>query len=176
MSKKRFYRSIFLSTILGLFTVAAFAQDYPVGHQPDEQEAVLKAVDDFIITLTSQDLNRRSELQTTDGMTYTAVHRPDGTWRVVGRPNSFFLDPKGISSNESIEKFWAPVVMIRGPLAMVWNPFEFWLDGKTSHCGINLMQLVKTEGEWKLANTMWTHEPTACEALRPSDLSTMRPN
>ena len=176
MTTIQIYRLMFLTIILVLFTMVANAQEIPLGHQPEEEAAVLKAVDDFMETLTTQDLNRRGELQTPDGMTYTAIHRQDGTWRVVGRPNSIFVDPQGVSTSESVEKFWAPVVMIRGPLAMVWNPFEFWLDGKTSHCGVNLMQLVKTEGEWKLANTMWTHEPTACEALRPTDLTTMRPN
>lgn len=146
------------------------------GHEPEEVEAVLKAVDTFMETLTTNDIELRSSLQTTDGMTYVSVKRPDGTWRVLGRPNSVFLNPPGDDAPKTVEKYWDPVVFVRGPLAMVWNPFEFWVDDKTSHCGINLMQLVKTDGSWKLANTMWTHEPPeSCEALRPADVAVMRP-
>lgn len=146
------------------------------GHEPEEVEAVLKAVDAFMETLTSNDIELRSSLQTSDGMTYVSVKHPDGTWRIVGRPNSVFLNPPGENAPKTVEKYWDPVVLVRGPLAMVWNPFEFWVDDKTSHCGINLMQLVKMDGNWKLANTMWTHEPPeSCESLRPADLSTMRP-
>lgn len=146
------------------------------GHQSEEVDAVLAAVDAFMETLTTNDIELRSSLQTTDGMTYVSIKRPDGTWRVVGRPNSVFLNPPGDDAPKTVEKYWDPVVFVRGPLAMVWNPFEFWVDDKTSHCGVNMMQMVKTDGTWKLANTMWTHEPPeVCESLRPSDLSKMRP-
>jgi len=146
------------------------------GHEQDEVEAVLAAVDTFMETLTTNDIELRSSLQTTDGMTYVSVKMPDGTWRVVGRPNSVFLNPPSEDAPKTVEKYWDPVVFIRGPLAMVWNPFEFWVNDTTSHCGVNLMQMVKTDGTWKLANTMWTHEPPeVCESLRPDDFSKMRP-
>lgn len=146
------------------------------GHEQDEVEAVLAAVDAFMETLTTNDIELRSTLQTSDGMTYVSIKRPDGTWRVVGRPNSVFLNPPGEDAPKTVEKYWDPVVFVRGPLAMVWNPFEFWVDDKTSHCGVNMMQMVKTDGTWKLANTMWTHEPPEmCETLRPQDVSKMRP-
>lgn len=146
------------------------------GHQGGEEEAILKVIDEFMLTLTSNDIALRAGLQTDDGMTYTAVLRQDGSWRIVGRPNSVFLNPSPENSPEIVEKYWDPVILIRGPLAMVWNPFEFLVDGKTSHCGVNLMQMVKTDGQWKLANTMWTHEPPdACIELAPSDPTGIRP-
>lgn len=153
------------------------AQTFAVnGHESGEEEAILKVIDEFMLTLTSNDITLRAGLQTDDGMTYTAVLRQDGSWRIVGRPNSVFLNPSPENSPETVEKYWDPVVMIRGPLAMVWNPFEFLVDGKTSHCGVNLMQMVKTDGQWKLANTMWTHEPPeACNELSPSDPTGIRP-
>ncbi len=155
----------------------AHAQNQSVnGHQSGEEEAILQVIDDFMITLTTNDIAKRAGLQTEDGMTYTAVKRPDGSWRIVSRPNSVFLNPSPDDSPETVEKYWDPVVMIRGPLAMVWNPFEFLVDGKTSHCGVNLMQMVKTDGQWKLANTMWTHEPAeTCNALAPSHPDKVRP-
>ena len=167
--------SLVLVALLSFISVPLSAQSAN-GHEPDEVDAVLAAVDAFMETLTTNDIELRSSLQTTDGMTYVSVKRPDGTWRVVGRPNSVFLNPPGEDAPKTVEKYWDPVVFIRGPLAMVWNPFEFWVDDKTSHCGVNMMQMVKTDGTWKLANTMWTHEPPeTCEFLRPSDLSEIRP-
>ena len=50
---------------------------------------------------------------------------------------------------------------------MVWTPYELWADGKTSHCGIDVFDLLKEQGVWKIANAMWTVEPDACHRLRP---------
>ena len=49
---------------------------------------------------------------------------------------------------------------------MVWTPYEFWTDGKTSHCGIDVFEMMKDQGA-KIANMMWTVEPDACAALGP---------
>ncbi|MBK9064929.1 MAG: hypothetical protein IPL89_17350 [Acidobacteria bacterium] len=47
-------------------------------------------------------------------------------------------------------------------IAVVWAPYEFWIDGKTSHCGIDVFDFVKVDGAWRVANAMWTVEPNAC--------------
>jgi hypothetical protein len=60
-----------------------------------------------------------------------------------------------------------PTVMIRGPIAVVWGEYEYWIDGKFSHCGVDSIDLVKVDGEWKFANFMWTVERTGC-ATDPS--------
>ena len=73
------------------------------------------------------------------------------------------------------ERYWDPVVHVRGSLAVVWTPYEFWIDGKTSHCGIDAFEMVKEKGTWRIGNMMWTVEPDACAALRPSDPARIRP-
>jgi hypothetical protein len=59
--------------------------------------------------------------------------------------------------------------------AVVWAPYEFWRNGKTSHCGIDTFDMVKIDGQWRVANSMWTVEPDACPELRPADPSAIRP-
>jgi len=61
------------------------------------------------------------------------------------------------------------------PIAVVWAPYEFWQDGKTSHCGVDVFDLVRIDGEWRVSNSMWTVEPDACTELRPADNSKLRP-
>ncbi len=46
------------------------------------------------------------------------------------------------------ERIHDPVVRIDGDLAMVWAPFDFLTDGKVSHCGTDLFDLVRTDGKW----------------------------
>ena len=64
---------------------------------------------------------------------------------------------------------------VRGRIGIVWAPYEFWLDGKSHHCGIDVFEMVKNDSGWKIANLMWTHEPDGCAALRPSDPARVRP-
>jgi hypothetical protein len=30
---------------------------------------------------------------------------------------------------------------------VVWAPYEFWEDGKTRHCGVEVLDLLKIDGE-----------------------------
>jgi hypothetical protein len=73
------------------------------------------------------------------------------------------------------ERYWDPIVHVRGSIAVVWTPYEFWQDGKTSHCGIDVFEMVKEQDDWRIANMMWTVEPDSCPALRPSDPGRLRP-
>jgi hypothetical protein len=71
----------------------------------------------------------------------------------------------GLQKNEhDYREFWTaePTVLIRGPIAVVWGAYEFTIDGKFSHCGIDAIDMVKLEGEWKVANIMWTVEKDNC--------------
>ena len=55
-----------------------------------------------------------------------------------------------------------PTVLTRGPIAVVWGEYEFYIDGVRSHCGVDSADLVKLDGDWKIANWMWTVEPDGC--------------
>jgi len=58
---------------------------------------------------------------------------------------------------------------------VVWPPYEFWEDGKTSHCGVDVFDFVKIDGRWRVSNSTWTVEPHACAELRPKHVSQLRP-
>jgi hypothetical protein len=51
---------------------------------------------------------------------------------------------------------------MRGPIAVVWGEYEFWINNAFSHCGVDAINLVKLEGGWKIANWMWTVEEDGC--------------
>ena len=65
--------------------------------------------------------------------------------------------------------------MIRGAMAVVWAPYEFKIDGETTHCGIDVFSFAKIDGAWKVSNSMWTVEPNACTELRPENPGMIRP-
>ena len=59
------------------------------------------------------------------------------------------------------------MVAVRGDmLATLSAPYEFKLDGKTTQCGIDVFNLAKVDGTWKITSLSWTQEPGACLELK----------
>lgn len=146
-----------------------------IGHEPDQQAAVLEAMDRYLVAMSVNDLRAMEGYQTADGMTYTARSTEDGGTRVVGRPNSYWVDPARAGEGSVLERYWSPTVLVRGPIAVLWAPYEFRVEGETTHCGIDVFDFVQIDGAWTLANSMWTVEPGACDELQPGQGVEVRP-
>jgi hypothetical protein len=71
---------------------------------------------------------------------------------------------KAIEGNPSrlLERMWDPKVMVSGRLAAVWAPYDFHLDGKFTHCGIDSFLLVKDRDGWKITSVAYTVQTEAC--------------
>jgi hypothetical protein len=165
--------------LAGMFCVAicgaAVADPAAPGHQPGEEAAILAVVDGFMHAVSEQDAAAMSRLQTADGMTYSWRPAKTGGMVIVGRPNAYWADPKNKDPRTHRERYWSPTVHVRGGIAQVWAPYEYWIDGQTHHCGIDTFDMVKADGAWKVANAAWTVEPDACPELRPANPAEIRP-
>lgn len=49
------------------------------------------------------------------------------------------------------ERISNPVVAVSDGLATVWVDYEFYVDEKYSHCGVDVFMLVKTADGWKIS-------------------------
>ena len=145
------------------------------GHQAVEEAAVLTVLDAYMREISANDLAAMKARQTPEGMTYRHRVSADGTWEVLHRSNMDWVAPSMASEQTYRERYWSPTVLIRGPMALVWAPYEFQVDGKTSHCGIDVFSFSRIDGAWKVSNSMWTVEPGACAELGPADPSQIRP-
>ncbi len=64
-----------------------------------------------------------------------------------------------------LERFTSPPkVLVRGRIAQVWGEYEFLLDGKFSHCGVDTATLFKIADGWKISSLSYTVERTGCPA------------
>lgn len=61
------------------------------------------------------------------------------------------------------ERIHDPLVRIDNDLAVVWAPFDFYVDGKVNHCGTDLFNLVRQDGQWLIASIADTSRNT-CSA------------
>lgn len=77
--------------------------------------------------------------------------------------NADFIARIKPDGHEYTERWTAePTILIRGPIAVIWGEYEFRIDGEFAHCGVDSADLVKIDGEWKIANLMWTVETENC--------------
>jgi ketosteroid isomerase-like protein len=162
------------SLVLVLLASQGVAAQSPSAASPDD-DAVLAFVDAFMHAVSTGDSEALGALALEGTVTTVAGLTPDGGTRITRRPFKPGAPASTGVRRELRERYWDPTVLVRGSMAVVWAPYEFWRDGETTHCGIDVFDLVKQDGAWRLAHIMYTVEPGACPALRPTDPSRIRP-
>lgn len=55
------------------------------------------------------------------------------------------------------------IVKLDDNLANVWTPYEFYLNSKFSHCGVNNFQLFKSDKGWKIISIADTRRRNGCK-------------
>jgi hypothetical protein len=68
----------------------------------------------------------------------------------------------GLPKDAADERIRFETIKIDGPLAIVWTPYQFYYEGKFSHCGVNSFQLVRFNGEWKIQYLIDTRRKQDC--------------
>lgn len=53
-------------------------------------------------------------------------------------------------------------IRVDGTMANAWTPYEFWLNDKFSHCGVNSFQLFNDNGTWKIIYLIDTRRRKNC--------------
>jgi hypothetical protein len=145
-----------LVTALALQTNALYADQ-------NERAAILEVAEKVFAAVNTQNPDDWRALQLPQGTTLSFRPHASGEQEMRMASNEEFI--AGLQKNEhDYREFWTaePTVLIRGPIAVVWGAYEFTIDGKFSHCGIDAIDMVKLEGEWKVANIMWTVEKDNC--------------
>jgi hypothetical protein len=85
---------------------------------------------------------------------------PDG--KVTVTPIDKWTDRVSSSKDQWLERMWSPSVQEHNAIATVWGEYDFHLNGKFTHCGIDTFTLVKTNGEWRIAALVFTRETSGC--------------
>lgn len=67
--------------------------------------------------------------------------------------NTIALIPKEMQFEERILKY---SIQIDGTMAHVWTPYEFYIDNKLSHTGVNSFTLFFENNKWRIVHLMDT--------------------
>lgn len=97
-----------------------------------------------------------------DGVLFRMVDTPEGPTRLGhGTLEAFAASLEGCR-RRMLERMWAPEVRVHGDIASLWAPYDFWLDGAFSHCGIDSFDLARTADGWRIVGGIYTVERTGC--------------
>ena len=143
-----------------------FSQSTTVYAETGDREEILTVMDRAFAAVRSNIANDWRAIQLAEGTTLSfrpgPAERPEELEMRISKNEDFVADlmPDG---HEYVERWTGePTILIRGPIAVIWGEYEFWIDGEFSHCGVDSADLVKIDGEWKVANFMWTVEKEDC--------------
>jgi hypothetical protein len=73
-----------------------------------------------------------------------------------------WLSAIGESGGSWDEQVYDVEARVDGPMASVWAPYTFYLDGRISHCGINSIELLHDADGWKVTQISDTRRPEGC--------------
>ena len=132
----------------------------------DDQAEILELMERAFYAVGSGNPDDMRAVQLAEGTSISFRQHPDGN---PGELLMRMATNEGLLANDSgsddklVERWTGdPTVMIRGPIAIVWGEYEFWVNGNFSHCGVDAVNLVKADGNWKIANWMWTVDKDDC--------------
>ncbi len=157
--------------------MAVAAPVHGEGKAVAERKAVLGVIDRTFAAMARHDAAAMRALLVPG--TVFAVRKPDGTIKM--ERDEDFLQALATGKGDWRERIWSPKVLLGDGLAQVWAPYDFHLDGKFSHCGIDSFSLVRDgSGQWRISGIAYNAQVVGCptdpkgRAASPSTPATKR--
>jgi hypothetical protein len=148
-----------LAVAMGVLVTSAIAPQTAAQTDAQARAAILAVVDSALAAINRGDNAALANLMIAeaqsmpvragDTVRYSVRTRAD----ILARPAGARITERGFDAE----------VKRSGPLSTVWLPYDLYIDGRWSHCGIDVLTLVHLNGKWMIANFAWTVEqPPAC--------------
>jgi ketosteroid isomerase-like protein len=127
------------------------------------ETGVLAVVDRLFLGLAKRDSAAILAEGRTDAVTIVANENADGTHTIRQRAWAEFAAGVKPGPERYEEYMRNPAVEIDGDIAMVWGRYDFKIDGKLHHCGVDHFGLIRENGAWKISSITWSSRTTGCE-------------
>jgi hypothetical protein len=125
-----------------------------------EYAAVNQVIGSFFESINTGNGELLASLEVEGAQIFNIREDSTGDSEFVSR-NWFGADNFG-SDTKLTERYWNEELLISDSLAVFWAPYDLHIDGEFSHCGIDVLNLIKVSGEWKIGHAMWTIQRTGC--------------
>lgn len=94
---------------------------------------------------------------------FTFSHDSRGNPRAKGETVTDFIRGVSLIGEAPFEeRLTAWHLLVDDGIASVWAPYEYYFEGKFTHCGVNSFQLLQVQGDWKIAQLTDTRRKEDC--------------
>ena len=142
--------------------VAVMLTAWPVsGQVGGDEKAAIAVADSALAAITRGDMAALTDLMLPEAIMLPTSTR-DGVTRYRVRTRA---EQRAAPVTRKVtERGFRPEARVNGPVAMVWYPYDLYLDGQWSHCGVDVFTLIRTDDRWRIATMSWSAEqPPVCE-------------
>jgi hypothetical protein len=135
------------------------------------RDSVIATVNEFFRSMTAKDTAAARRVEREDGVSFAVRVRPEST-TISRNTTERYLQQLANMRDTYVERMWEPTVLIHGPIAVVWAPYDIHRNGQFVHCGVDAFTLIRSKAGWQIATTSYTAEPVGC---KPSPLGPIKP-
>lgn len=147
--------------LMGLAALAAFCLPASVAAQDDSNARILATVDTFFEGLNTKNPELMASVALA-GAGLSSLIEAEEEDRIRAQPLADTIARLTADESTFNEVYWDPIVLVQGPIAVVWAPYSFDTDGVRSHCGIDVFNLLRVDDEWKISGLHFTMDPDGC--------------
>jgi hypothetical protein len=127
----------------------------------DDKADMLTVAGEALERISEEDSAGLAGLMIEEAMIYVSdMH--EGKYRVRTRT---YADTRDRAFEvDLVERGWDPTILISGTIGIIWYPYDIYIDGAWSHCGIDIFNMIRTEEGWRIATLQYNVlQPPACE-------------
>ena len=122
-----------------------------------QNQEVQKVVETFFEAFHARDSLKLKALCDDTLILQSIAENSKGTKLSNENPKVFFKSIASIPAEVKFhEKILSYSIQIDGPMAHAWTPYEFYINKKLSHKGVNAFTLFKKENSWKIIHLIVT--------------------
>lgn len=151
-----------------LTALAVLLLQTPSPARSADATSAVAAANAVIAAINAGDGQALSKLGFPEATVQSITVNPDGT--TTRRARTLADDAASLASSRESgpirERIFDPVVTADAGVATVVAPYDFWIKGTLSHCGIDTFTFVKVEGVWKVAALVYSKQTTGCPSRK----------
>ena len=153
--------ALFITAGLGTPAIVAGQVEGSVNAVETEKSHVLGTVQKLFDAMAAND-TAAAALTVFDGVSLVGTSETSAGSVTNQMDRAAFFGSIADRSVPMLERMWDATVKIRGGIATVWTPYDFYREREFSHCGIDAVNLVRTNDGWRITSIIWTTEQTGC--------------
>lgn len=150
--------------IVWMILITVSANCFSQNAAETDEKKIKETVNQFFESLNKQDTVLYKKTLFLEGQVWSI----DNTKESRNYSMRFFRDDLTTFNPEQIleETPLSYDIKIHSGLAMAWVPYEFRVNGKFTHCGIDIFTLTKTNDDWKIISASYTRNLEGCSELK----------